>query len=129
MVEVIDEVESYRIPSEELRQNRRTFYSLHRERNEEIISWLVRVQSHSSCCEFVKFANFLTIDRFIFGLEPSELNSMTSLSNIWSLNQLMTHFSNRQMRSVLTNANERIEDKISPCEDVAIAIVKCEMVR
>lgn len=57
-------MDTYKIPSEETRKNRKLFYNLHRERDELIESWLDRVQSRCNCCDFMKFTNFLVIDKF-----------------------------------------------------------------
>lgn len=131
MVDVIDELDSYKLPPEEIRQNRRIFYGLHRERDKEIKSWLDRVQSHSDCCEFAKFTTFLLIDRFICGLRHSELKFINASLNIWSLKQLVTNFSNRNIHTAneVMSINEKIDDKIDQCEDFATAIIKCETVR
>lgn len=131
MVEVMDDLDSYKIPSEEIRQNREIFYGLHREHNEEIKSWLNRVQSHSDCCEFEKFTNFLTIDRFICGLEHSELKFINISWNIRSLKELITYFSNQEIYTEPMDMNEQIDSKSDQydCEDAALTIVKYETVR
>lgn len=125
MVELIGNLDLYKIPSEEIRQNRKIFYSLHREDDEQITPWLDRVQSSSNRCGFAKFANFLIVDRFICGLKHSELNFLDS-SNSWSLKRLKNLLTNQDIQTEFMNTNEQIYGKID--HDASIAVVKCETV-
>lgn len=121
------EEDEYKIPSEEIWQNRKLFYSLRRERDELLKSWLDRVQNRSNCCEFVKFANFLVLDKFTCGLKRDEMKLMES-SNTWTLKQLNKYLSNEEILVDSMGSNGQDEQEIKPNYEVPIDIVKCEAV-
>lgn len=122
------EDDRYEIPSEEIRQNRKLFYSLRRECDERLKSWLDRVQTRSNCCKFVKFANFLVIDKFTCGLKDNEMKLIES-SSTWTLAQLEKYLSNEVIQAESMNANSQGEQQeINPNEQTPFDIVKCEPV-
>lgn len=120
-------MDTYRIPSEETRKNRKLFYNLHRERDESIKSWLDRVQSRSNYCDFMKFTNFLVIDKFTCELKYNEKRLIEN-SNTWSLEQLKKYLFNQKIHTESMRANVEAEQKINQNENAPIAIVKCESV-
>lgn len=122
------EDDKYEIPSEEIRRNRKLFYTLRRDCNERMKSWLDRVQSRSNCCEFVKFTNFLVIDKFTCGLKGNEMKLIES-SSTWTFAQLEKYLSNEivQAESKSVNSQDK-QQKINPREEIPFDIVKCEPV-
>lgn len=123
---MVDE-DTYEIPSEEIRQNRKLFYGLRRERDELLKSWLDRVQNRSNCCEFVKFTNFLVIDKFTCGLKHDEMKLVES-SNTWTLKQLTKYLSNEKIHADSMGTNGQAEQEIEPSCKFPADIVKCEAV-
>lgn len=120
--------ETYEIPSEEIRQNRKIFYSLRRECDERMKSWLDRVQTRSNCCAFVKFSNFLVIDKFTCGLKDNEMKLIGS-SSTWTLAQLEKYLSNEIIQAESMSANSQgKQQEINPKEEIPFDIVKCEPV-
>lgn len=128
MLKEISDMDTYKIPSEEIRKNRKLFYNLRRERDELIKSWLDRVQNRSNCCEFMKFTNFLVIDKFTCELKYNEIKSIERNSNTWSLKQLKKFLLNQKIHTESECANVKAEQIIDQNENAPIDIVKCESV-
>lgn len=128
MLKEISDMDTYKIPSEEIRKNRKLFYNLRRERDELIKSWLDRVQNRSNCCEFMKFTNFLVIDKFTCELKYNEIKSIERNSNTWSLKQLKKYLLNQKIHTESESANVKAEQTINQNENAPIDIVKCESV-
>lgn len=128
MLKEISDMDTYKIPSEEIRKNRKLFYNLRRERDELIKSWLDRVQNRSNCCEFMKFTNFLVIDKFTCELKYNEIKSIERNSNTWSLKQLKKYLLNQKIHTESESANVKAEQTIDQNENAPIDIVKCESV-
>lgn len=99
----------YNVPKSEILQNRKAFYGLQRENNETIEKWLKRVQNCISHCEFPMFIEFLLIDRFVCGLDSTEMKIVQDTVT-WSLKQLLDHFLNRNIntKSINDKSNEKI---------------------
>lgn len=109
MAGTVFNLKSYRMPSDGIQRNRRVFYGLRRKSDEAICQWLTRVQSYIRHCEFSIFREFLLIDRFICGLNPSELESIQSLNKSWTVKELLKYY-----------ADENDDSKHIPVGDTAV---------
>lgn len=93
MVETVFNLQSYKIQSNEIIQNRRAFYGLLRRSEDKTTTWLKQVQNCVRRCEYPKIImEFLLFDRFICELNDNELPSMESVNKSWTLQQLLEHF-------------------------------------
>lgn len=96
MVDLVSTLNEYKIPSHEILKNRRTFHGLQKEVSESVDRWLKRVQLCIDCCEFpTVIIEFLLIDRFVCGLNVSELKCMESV-DIWTVKHLLEYYFNDQ---------------------------------
>lgn len=77
----------YKIPSNEILNNRRKFYGLKRENAETIQNWLGRFYDHIDDCDFPKSIEFILADRLLCELATTERNlirkAFSSLSMIF----------------------------------------------
>lgn len=121
MVDLLCDFDSiYEIPSNEILQNRQTFYSLLRKDTDKSTTWLKEVQSCSRRCDFpTTITEFLLLDRFVGGLNANELKSIRTASKSWILKQLLEHYS---------NGNIELEHSEGNLEYDTLDIVKSESV-
>lgn len=84
----------YKPPKKEILKNRKAFYDLKRKKSESTDKWLERIQKCIDCCDFPKFMEFILIDRFVCGLNKTEMEIILKTEN-WSLKQLLEHFLNQ----------------------------------
>lgn len=84
----------YKLPLGEILQNHRKFYGLRRDHGEPMNRWLKRIQKCAHCCEFSPItAEFLIIDYFLCGLNKGELQTIQSVNKSWTLKQLVDYVS------------------------------------
>lgn len=114
--------DSYRAPKEEILQNRRAFYGLKRQNNESTDKWLKRVQKCINCCEFPIFVEFFLIDRFVGGLDSTEMEIIRG-TETWSLKQLLDYFFNRNINAGSIERNDKPNRKTS-VDSESVSIVK-----
>lgn len=76
MANSVNNLNSYKIPTVEILQNRREFYGLQRKYDDNTTTWLKRIENCIRCCEFPAFVEYLLIDRFVCGLNANELKSI-----------------------------------------------------
>lgn len=130
MVEPIVDFDSYQIPSNKIRRNRKVFYGLKKKRGERIKTWFNRIQSRIDCCEFANLAEILSIDKFFCELDSNELKSFQGIE-IWSLQQLNAYFFGQNVDTVWINSQHEINEngndidqgQKSPSEAVKYEIV------
>lgn len=91
MFEATFDLISYKIPSNEIRHNRKSFYGLKKKRNELAEIWFNRVQSRINDCEFAKLTDIVLLDKFFCELNNDEIKSF-QCTEIWSLKQLNDYF-------------------------------------
>lgn len=96
----------YKAPKKEILQNRKAFYDLKRGKNESIDEWLKRIQKCINCCDFPIFVEFLLIDRFVCGLNKSEMEIILD-TETWSLKQLLEYFLNQNIKTESTEENDK----------------------
>lgn len=75
----------YKIPSDEVLENRREFYGLAREVGETIEKWLYRVFSHIDGCDFPKSVEYILTDKFVCELETDERQFLRKAAPNWSM--------------------------------------------
>lgn len=119
MVDIRDNWDLYKTPSDEILQSRRAFYSLRRRPGESNAKWLKRVQECIGYCEFPLFVEFLLIDRFICGLNANELESIRSIAS-WTFKQLLDFFSDVQNVGTITKVNGNQSLDIVKFESVSV---------
>lgn len=106
MVETSINFELYSVPSKPILQKRKDFYCLRRQKRESTTQWLDRIQKCIKCCKFPSFIEFLLIDRFVCGLDATELKTIEKENKSWTLKQLMELCSERKTienRKINTN--------------------------
>lgn len=79
---------SYKMPSPEIRYNRKKFYDLHRRFEEPIEKWLKRIETRINHCDFAEFTEYLLIDKFVGDLNDLEFEVMRNTRLTWSFKQL-----------------------------------------
>lgn len=84
----------YKIPPNEILENRKEFYRLQRGIGESIEMWLNEVQNHGNCCDFSKFVELILIDKFFCELNNDERDFIRS-KHLWSLQRLNDYFLKR----------------------------------
>lgn len=102
MDDVLDDWALYTLPSKEIIENRKDFYSLRKKRRESIQQWLERVRIQAGRCEFLKFTDYLLIDKFICELNNEEIESIRYTST-WTLKLLNESLVNRN-NAIAVNA-------------------------
>lgn len=85
------DVNLYKIPSDEILEDRKIFYDLKRNEGEQINVWLDRVQGHIECCEFPNFVQYLLIDKFMCELDKNVMK-FVRVAHTWSLEQFNEGF-------------------------------------
>lgn len=102
----------YKAPKKEIIQNRKTFYDLKRGKNESTDEWLKRVQKCISSCDFPIFVEFLLIDRFVCGLNKTEMQIILN-TETWSLKQLLEYFLNQNINTECTEKSDTADRNVS----------------
>lgn len=120
----------YELPLNEILQNHRTFYGLRRERGEPVNQWLKRIQNCIGRCEFsATITEFLLIDQFLCGLNTSELNSIQSVSQSWTLKQLVEHILSENIdHNGHMETDSTADNHINQNPNIALDAVKTEPV-
>lgn len=119
---------SYKIPSKNIRKNRKVFYGLKKKRGELIEKWFDRVQSRINCCEFAKLTEILLIDKFFCELGNDELKSFQGSEN-WSLKQLNEYFFGQNIDTVRISSHlANTESDVDQCQMSPSEAVKYEIV-
>lgn len=128
MTETVCEMDLYIVPSDEIRNNRKAFYDLRRERSELIKTWLNRIELSVSCCEFAKYTEFLLIDKFFCGLHNDEMHVITR-AHTWSFKQFNKHFNpTNNTGHGHMNANMTLDENADQSHTISVNAVKCEPV-
>lgn len=127
MVDTVCDWRVYRTPSNEILRNRRTFYGLQRRIQEPVQQWLKRIQTGIRGCEFPKIIEFLLIDRFVCGLNSTELKSIRRV-HTWTLKQLMEMFLTQNIESDPIESNSAHDEYIIPNQILAVDLIKSEPV-
>lgn len=127
MVDIVCDQNLYKIPSEDILQNRRAFYSLRRGNGESTGQWLKRIQNCIDSCEFTIFIDILLIDRFVCGLNANELKTVHN-SNTWTLKQLLDFFTDENVNTGRIETNLMIDDQVNRIENISLDMIKTEAV-
>lgn len=77
----------YKIPSDAVIENRRIFYSLHKESTETICNWLNRLQISIVSCKLGQKSDFHLIDKFFSELNEEEICQLNRAKK-WSVAKL-----------------------------------------
>lgn len=96
MLKAMTALNSYKIPTKKILDQRKVFHDLHRNDDESIELWLNRVESVTNRCEFPVFAKFMLIDKFACGLDNDEIELMIQSDarrRTWSYKQLREYIS------------------------------------
>lgn len=110
----------YKIPTREIIENRREFYRLKRENDEQPVAWLDRVQYHIICCAFPKIVEYFLIDKCLCALNTNELESVRRVAvNTWSFDQLHEYFDDWKIGADQPNNGNILVDSVT---------IKCEFV-
>lgn len=117
----------YSVPSKSILQQRKDFYCLRRQKRESTAQWLNRIQKCIMCCGFPSFVEFLLIDRFICGLDATELKSFERGNKSWTLKQIQELLAERKngltkMNGGLTDEREQQCQTITALPDVVQTI-------
>lgn len=75
----------YKIPTNDILDNRREFYGLKRKAGETIEKWLNRVYSHIEECDFPKSVEYILTDKFICELNATERELIRKADINWSV--------------------------------------------
>lgn len=75
----------YKIPCDEILENRREFYGLTRETSESIETWLYRVFSHIDVCDFPKSVEYILTDKFVCELDADERAFIRKADPNWAM--------------------------------------------
>lgn len=108
MLKAMTNLNSYKIPTKKIREQRKIFHDLHRIDDESIELWLNRVESVTNRCEFPVFAKFMLIDKFACELNDDEIELMLQCDvrrRTWSYKQVREY--------VLDYKNQKTENKRS----------------
>lgn len=109
MANVIYVLDMYRLPSKEIRHNRKVFYDSHRKRGEPIEKWLERIGSGIDYCDFPRFFEYLLIDKIVCELRKNEMEMIQKAAQrTWSFKQLHEFFVGQQGNLVHQNVNDAI---------------------
>lgn len=127
MVDQLYDWDLYKSPSNEILRNRRAFYGLQRKKHERMQQWLKRVQSSIRRCEFPKIVEFLLIDRFVCGLNNTELKTIQSV-HTWTLKRLVDMFLSQNIEPEPTESNSAHDEFIIPNQISAADLIKSEPV-
>lgn len=86
-------VNLYKAPSNEILQNRKEFYNLQRQCDEQTKTWLNRVRGHIDRCEFPRLVSteYLLIDKFVCELNANAREIIQSV-HTWTFEQLEEYF-------------------------------------
>lgn len=127
MVDIVCDLDLYKMPMDEILQNRFEFYEFKREAGEPIQQWLNRIQNCISCCDYPAFIiEFLLIDRFICGLSKTEMEIIRS-AGTWSFKQIIERFGYQKVGSEDTNL--AIDRNFIPSQSISsVDTVKSEPV-
>lgn len=129
MTDSVSSLGLYKIPSEEILQNRRAFYDLWRRSDDKTVAWMKRIQNCIQCCDYPKIImDFLLFDRFVCGLNANESKSIQSVIEYWSLDELLEYFSKKNNDTIYININSLIDKNVKQHQTIALAVVKTEPV-
>lgn len=117
----------YKIPSNQIRRNRKVFYGLKKKRDELINLWFNRVQSHINGCEFGKLTEILFIDKFFCELSNDEINSFQA-TETWSLKQLKEYSVSQNVNTEYTNSQIANDKNVDQRQKLLLEAVKNEVV-
>lgn len=128
MIESIVDFDPYKVPSNKIRQNRKVFYGLKKNRGERIKTWFNRVRSRVDCCAFAKLTEILLIDKFLCELGKEEIRSFQN-TETWSLKQLNEYFSGRNADTGKKSHSKNNDNDVDQCQEFApLETVKYEIV-
>lgn len=121
----------YKIPSDKIRQNRQTFYSLSRERVESMKIWFDRVQNIARFCKFARCRQFLIIDKFISALGTNEYECIKrATTENWTVKQLNKYFDVRKVRKKRTKSISSNQKNVNENQELLVEMMPsiCEVV-
>lgn len=124
MVDAHSLLDVYKIPSNEIIEKRREFYGSLNRIDKQTSAWLKQVQQY--LCRFdypPVIMEFLLFDRFICGLNATELRSIESVSESWTFKQLWNHYFDGNLDTKPLPAN-----LMAQIENVSMDVVKTEPV-
>lgn len=121
MLKAMTNLNVYKIPSNKIRQNRKSFLNLHRNDAEPINLWLDRVESAINRCEYPVFAKFLLIDKFVSEINDDEIELMLRSDvrrRTWSYKQLREYAVHKDMQKIngdiVLDKNAESNDEMIP---------------
>lgn len=85
MVDTITDRKLYKIPTNEIPDNRRKLFGLKREIDESTKTWLNRVCSQMDLCDFPKSIEYILTDKFMCELSNDERALIRGTDTNWSL--------------------------------------------
>lgn len=125
MVQSINDLQLYKIPSDAVINHRKEFYGLVRKKGDQTKTWLNQIQKQIKRCKFSKSFEYLLIDKFVCELNRDEKNSMRTAADTWSQNQLNQYCDNKMSGTEIHNEKEDMYIDEQPDEPI-INIVKFE---
>lgn len=131
MTDAVFNLDLHKIPSKQIRQSRREFYSLWRRSDDKTTTWLRRVRNCIRRCEFPRIIlEFLLFDRFTCELDSTELKSIQKANKSWTLNQLLEYYLDGNVVSGEEHFESgwAVDDTLNRNENELIDVVKSEPV-
>lgn len=133
MLKAMTTLNSYKIPTKKIRDQRKVFYDLHRNDAEPCDLWLKRVESAINRCEFPVFAKFLLIDKFTCELTNDEIELIIQSDvrrRTWSYKQLREFILNHKKDMQNIEIKTKPDNVVQPNDEVILLnVVKSEPVR
>lgn len=133
MLKAMTNLNSYKIPTQKIRDQRKIFYDLHRNDAEPSDLWLKRVESAINRCEYPVFAKFLLIDKFMCELNADEIELIIQSDvrrRTWSYKQLGECILNCKKVMPHIESNTIPDNAVQPNDaKIPLDIVKTEPVR
>lgn len=123
MFDIIRKQVLYEAPKKEIVKNRKVFYELKRREKESVDKWLQRVQKCIECCDFPEFMEFLVIDRFVCGLDNTEMEIILKTA-AWSLKQLLEHFLDQNESNHSSGKPKQNVSTPIPMDSESVSILK-----
>lgn len=123
----------YTAPSTEILKHRREFYGSWKRCDDQIGTWLGRVQNQIDRCEFpsVLSCEYLLIDKFVCELDDNERAFIQS-ANTWTLLELKRYFKVRKVvtdqLSTSKSTDQNVEMQPGTTSSSLLVAVRCEPV-
>lgn len=127
--------DTYKTPSTDVMRHRREFYSLWKRCDDQIVTWLDRVQNQIDRCEFpsVLSRKYLLLDKFVCELDDNERAFVQSV-DIWTLENLKGYFNvSKENTGHRVNENTATSKSVDqnlevPLTSSLLVAVRCEPV-